>query len=180
MDHSQPRRIEERLLRHLLEWLALLGLALVQVTLLPHAFGFPLNPLLLVVVLLTLLNGLAVGARLAFIAGLGLDVVGATPLGSHALAMLLAATVVASLVVGFRPENPLLPVAAMLVGAICYELALALITRVVTAAAELRVYFTVVVLPSALLATIPALPLFVLLRRWANRHHVPALSGSRL
>lgn len=170
MDYSQPRRLEEHLVRHLLQALLLIGLALIQVTLLPPIFGFPPNPLLLIIVLLTLLYGVGVGARLAFIAGSTLDLLAATALGSHTLALLGAIAVIAGLAIGFRRENPLLPVAAMIVGAICYELLFAFAARLVPLAWESwRMYLSVVVLPGALLATIPALPLFLILRWWSRR-----------
>jgi rod shape-determining protein MreD len=181
MDHSSSRRLEEHLVRHLLQALAIVGLALLQVTLLPPVFGFPPNPLLLLSVLLTLIFGVGVGARMAFIAGVALDLLAATPLGSHTLALLAAIAIVAGLAIGFRRENPLLPVVAVFVGSACYELIFALAAGLVPLAWESwRGYFAVVVLPSTLLATVPALPLFLALRWWSRREGLPEIAGSRL
>lgn len=180
MDRSQTRRLEERLARQLLQILGLLGLALIQVTLLPAPFGFPLNPLLVFVALIPLIYDTLTGARLAFYSGIALDLVSAAPLGSHALALLIAVLVVTLISAGISRENLLLPVIAVLVASLCYEVSLALVYRLVPSLAEWQTYLLAVAVPSTLLATIPALPCFLLMRRWLNRRSLPEFSGSRL
>lgn len=176
MGNTQPRRLEEYLAQESLLILGMLLLALVQVTLLPTPLGFPPALLLVVVVCRTLVrdegsyfsSGLAGAVRWAFYGGIALDIFAATPLGSHALALLLAAILVAAGTYQLRVEGPLLPLLSVLAGTIVYELVLAVVccgTMIVT---DWRSYAVVVIMPSVLLALIPTLPIFLLLR-WLSR-----------
>ncbi len=171
MGDPQPRRLEEALAHELGRILALVALALIQVTLLttPLGFAVPLVPVL--VICRTLLGvgaafpdlGLGRALRWALYGGLALDVLAATPLGAHALALLLAALLVAALSRRLRVERPAVPLLAVLLGTLIYELVLALLTQ--RAPIPWSSYATVVLLPSVLVALVPTLPLFFLLRR---------------
>lgn len=147
------------------------ALACVQVTLLglPSGFTLPLVPVL--VICRTLLGvsaalpdvGLGRALRWALYGGLALDVFAATPLGAHALALLLAVLVVAALTRRLRVERPAVPLLAVLVGMLIYEAVLALFLH--PGAVDWRSYLIVVMLPSVVVALPPTLPLFFLLRR---------------
>lgn len=174
MGDSQPRRLEERLARELGLALLMTGVAVVQVTLLSTPLGFSAPLLLVLVVCRTLVgvgsafpdNGVSTGMRWALYGGLALDLLAATPIGSHALALLLAALAVAAATRRLSVERPIIPLLAVLVGAAIYEVVLALATQ--PAAIEWRSYARVVVMPVVLSALIPTLPIFFLLR-WALR-----------
>jgi rod shape-determining protein MreD len=174
MGDTQPRRLEERLIREIGLILALCALALFQSTLLLTPLGFPL-PLLLILVIMRLLvavasglpdNGILHTLRCALYGGLALDVFATTPFGSHALAMLLAATVVTFFIRQLRVEGPLLPLLAMVVAALIYEATLGLIYQLTVAPIDWQSYLRVVMLPSLLVMLIPTLPIFFVLR-WA-------------
>jgi cell shape-determining protein MreD len=100
------------------------AVALVQVTLLATPLGFSAPLLLVLAICRTLLGvgsafpdgGVMLGLRWALYGGLGLDICTATPLGSHALALLLAALAVAALTRSLQIAGPLLPLVAVLVG----------------------------------------------------------------
>ncbi len=185
MGYSQSKRVEEFLIRELLLIFGLVGLALVQVTLLPAPPGFP-PALLLILAICRLLVGIGVGeshpessvaaaTRWAFYGGIGLDLCSATRLGSHALALLLAVILVALLTRHLRVEGEglLLPILAVLLGMLVYEGVLALLLYAPSASrmltlADWQRYAMVVILPSILQALVPTLPLFMLLR-WLFR-----------
>lgn len=149
----------------------LFALACVQVTLLglPSGFTLPLVPVL--VICRTLLGvgaalpdvGLSRALRWALYGGMALDVFAATPLGAHALALLLAVLVVAALTRRLRVERPAVPLLAVLVGMLIYEAVLALFLH--PGAIDWRSYLILVMLPSVVVALPPTLPLFFLLRR---------------
>ena len=168
MGYSQPRRLEERIAHEI--WLALLLLAaaLVQSALLPRPLGFILNPLLVLVVCQALINGPESAARWAFYGGLSLDMCADSSLGTHALA-LLAAALLASLALGHLSRgNWLLPLVGIVLGALAYHAVLALIWALLVAPIDPRAYMLVVVLPGTLMALIPSLPVFLIMR-WFRR-----------
>lgn len=170
MGDSQPRRLEELLAREAVQVLALVALALLQVTVLTTPLGFAL-PLLLVLVVCQVLVGVGsptpdrtIGhaLRWALYGGLALDVLSATPLGAHALALLLAALVVMLATRRLRVGGPIIPLLAVLVASLIYELTLALITQPTPIA--WASYSRVVLLPALLMALIPTLPVYLGLR----------------
>lgn len=174
MGDSQPRRLEELVARELGRLLALVALAMVQVTLLATPLGFSVPLVLVVVVCRTLLGigaafpdvSLNQALRWALYGGLSLDILAATPVGAHALALLLAALLVAGATRRLRVDRPVVPLLATLVAALVYEATLALLTQ--PGPVEWPSYAQVVILPSVLVALIPALPLFFALR-WVLR-----------
>lgn len=169
MGDHQPKRIEERLVRELWLALVLLGIALVQTTLLPRLLGMTPHLLLLLVICQALITGPANGARWAFYAGLGLDLCADSALGAHALA-LLASVLLASLALGWLSRsNWLLPLVGVILGSLAYHVVLGLITTLLVAPVSPQVYLLVVLLPATLLILIPALPLFLLMRAIEGR-----------
>lgn len=174
MGDSQPRRLEELLAREAGLALGLAALALVQVTLLGTPLGFAV-PLILVLAVCRVLLGVGAafpdlgtsrGLRWALYGGLALDVFAATPLGVHALALLLATAFVAALTHRLRVDRPIMPLLAVCVAALIYEFTLALLMQ--PRPIEWESYAQVVLLPSLLLALIPTLPAYFGLR-WLLR-----------
>ena len=157
--------------------LALVALAMAQVTLLATPLGFAAPLVLVAVICRTLLGigaafpdvGLSRSLRWALYGGLALDVLTGAPIGAHALALLLAALAVAGATRRLRVERPLIPLLAVLAAALIYEVTLALLTQ--PAPIEWRSYSQVVVLPVVLAALVPALPMFFLLR-WMLREQL--------
>ncbi|NTW98119.1 MAG: rod shape-determining protein MreD [Oscillochloris sp.] len=172
MGDSQPRRLEELLARELGLILTIGALALVQVTLLAMPLGFSAPLLLVLVIGRTLIGvgsafpdrGVIRGLRWAFYGGLALDVLAATPLGSHILALLLAAFVVAAATRRLRMEGPLLPLLAMIAASLIYESVLALLLQ----PGPINWFSTaqVALIPGMLVALIMTLPAFFVLRWW--------------
>ncbi|MCS6881814.1 MAG: rod shape-determining protein MreD [Oscillochloridaceae bacterium] len=171
MGDTQPRRLEEALAHEAGRIAGSFALACVQVTLLglPGGFTLPLVPVL--AICRTLLGvsaafpdvSLGRALRWALYGGLALDVFAATPLGVHALALLLAVLAVAALTRRLRVERPAVPLLAVLVGMLIYEMVLAPFLQ--PGPVEWQRYLLVVVLPSVVVALTPTLPLFFLLRR---------------
>jgi rod shape-determining protein MreD len=174
---TQPRRLEELLAREAGRIAALVALALVQVTLLTTPLGFPAPLLLVLVVCRTLLGvgaafpdlGLSRALRWALYGGLALDVLSATPLGVHALALLLAVLAVALPTRRLRVERLIIPLLATVVATPVYEAVLARLT--LPGPIDWRTYAQVVMLPTLLVALIMTLPTFFLLR-WVLREQL--------
>lgn len=174
MGDSQPRRLEELLARELGRILLLAALALAQVTLLTTPLGFAAPLVLVLVVCRTLLGvgaaypdvGLSRALRWALYGGLALDILSATPLGAHALALLLAALAVATLTRRLQTERLLVPLLAIVAAALIYEGTLALLNP--SAQVGWDTYAQVIILPVLLVALIMMLPTFFLLR-WLLR-----------
>ncbi|WP_129628936.1 rod shape-determining protein MreD [Candidatus Oscillochloris fontis] len=174
MGDSQSKRVEELVAREV-GYILLIGvLALVQVTLLRTPLGFSAPLLLVITICRTLIGmgaafrdiGMVQGVRWAFYSGLMLDILAATPLGTHAFALLLATITVAFATRRLRIEGPLLPLLAMLVASLIYESVMALLIQPgpVMWGDTLRV----ALIPGTLLALIMTLPIFFLLR-WMLR-----------
>jgi rod shape-determining protein MreD len=170
----QPRRLEELLAREVGLIVLIGALALAQVTLLgtPLGFSAPLVPVLAICRILLGVgsafpdSGVMRGLRWSLYGGLFLDILAATPLGSHALALLVAAVVVAATTRRLRIEGPLLPLMAILVSSLLYETILALLLQPgpIDWASTARV----ALVPSLLAALILTLPAFFVLR-WVLR-----------
>jgi rod shape-determining protein MreD len=175
MGDSRPRRIEELATREVGLALLLLALVLVQSALLPRPSGLALNLLLLVTICHALLAGPARAARWAFYGGLSMDICANSTLGSHALALLAAALLPTLLLGRFSRRNWLLPLLGVGLGALVYYVVLGLLMTTLVAPIEPQVYALVVVLPQLLLALVPALPIFLLMRslRMRSRGEVP-------
>jgi rod shape-determining protein MreD len=168
MGATQPRRIEERVVRELWLALVLLMLALAQAAALPRLFGAAPNLLLLLIVCRALIAGPANAARWAFYAGVGLDLCADTAVGAHALALLAAVLVATLPLARFSRGNWLLPLAGVVLGSLAYHVVLALMTWALVAPVSPRIYLLVVALPATVVVLIPALPLFLSMR-WIER-----------
>ncbi len=177
MGDSQPRRLEERIARELGLIALMVALALTQVTLLQLPLGFPI-PLVLIAVVCRMLigmssafpdSGVSIALRWALYGGLTLDLLATTPLGSHAFALLLTALLIALATRRLSAERIFIPLLATLCGALIYEITLALLTM--PQPIDWPAYAQVVLLPMMLIALIPTLPIFFLLR-WALRRQI--------
>lgn len=174
MGDSQPRRLEERLAREAGLILLMIGLAVVQVTLLTTPLGFAAPLVLVLAISRTLIgvgsafpdSGVSAGMRWALYGGLALDLLAAAPLGSHALGALLACLAVAAITRRLRIERPLIPLLAVLLGALIAETTQALLTQ--PGPIEWPIYARFVLLPAVLAALVPTLPIFFGLR-WILR-----------
>jgi rod shape-determining protein MreD len=172
MGDTQSRKLEEHLAHELLLIVGMAAVALVQATLVPAPLGFPFA-LVLVLVLCRILLSIEDGAprhdinraiRWAFYGGIALDLYGSTPLGSHVLALLLASIVVVIFVSNLRKGGMLLPLFAVFLGSLIYQIVLALIYHYTVAALDWRSYTLVIIVPSLLLTLIPTLPVFYVMR----------------
>lgn len=169
----QQSRIEVRLAREAGLILLLLVLALVQIALLPRPLGFVPPFMLVIVVCRALVSGANDGLRWAFYGGLALDICIGSFLGSHALALLVAVIIIMSVMRSIRVEHWLFPIAAVFVGTIIYEGILAFMYAWFTTPIEWQSYAIVVIIPSAVLAVIPALPIYMIIRqisRWRQEY----------
>ncbi|MEI7645913.1 MAG: rod shape-determining protein MreD [Chloroflexales bacterium] len=150
------------------------GLALAQVTLLSTPLGFSVPLLLVLAICRTLIGvgsafpdiGVIRGLRWSLYSGISFDILAATPLGSHALAMLLATFAVAAAARHLHIEGPMLPLIAVFIGSLIYESVLALLLQpgMVNWASTARI----ALIPGVLAAVLLALPAFFGLR-WMLR-----------
>ncbi len=174
MGDSQPRRLEELIAREVGLILLMVALATLQVTLLTTPLGFSAPLVLVLAISRTLIgvgsafpdSGVSAGMRWALYGGLALDLLAATPLGSHALGTLLACLAVAASTRRLSVERPLIPLLAVLVGALIAETTQALLTH--PGPIEWPIYARFVLVPALLAALIPTLPIFFGLR-WLLR-----------
>jgi hypothetical protein len=164
MGYSQPRRIEEFVAREIGLAFLLLALVLVQSALLPRPNGMTLNPLLLLTICQALLAGPANAARWAFYGGVSLDVFANITLGTHALALLAATLLPALMLARLSRRNWLLPLLGVGLGAAIYYTVFGLLLAFLVAPVAPQDYARIVVLPGVLLALIPSLPLFLIMR----------------
>ncbi len=186
MGSSQPRKVEEHVAHEFFIVVAMATIALVQVTLLPEPLGFPPMLLLVLVVCRVLVgigstepsSGIVVALRWAFYGGITLDLFAATLIGSHALAMLLAAIVVFVFARSWQVEGPLLPLISVLLGGTIYEFVLAIVYHYTVVPLHWPTYVIIIVVPSVLLALILALPVFFFLR-WMLWQRRQTMDGRR-
>ncbi len=178
MNENRPK-IEQRVTHQLLLALLLLSVALLQTALAPSLWRFRVDWVLLMVVSWTLLHGLVPGLRWAFYGGVSLDLLGALPVGSHLLALLLCVSAVALLMEPLDHDQPLLVLATLLLAALLYGFTLMLVLHLTGHTLPLYQYSLVVVIPTAIINTIAALPTFALLR-WLDRRGRPVVATELL
>jgi cell shape-determining protein MreD len=164
MGHSRQRRIEEIVVHEVALFAALLVVALVQTALLPRPFDVPLNLILLLAVCHGLIAGTTSAARWAFYGGLALDLCAMTFAGMHALALLTGVIVSTVLVSRLSRENWLVPILGVAIGAFLYHAVYALLLTLLVAPVDFEGYALAALLPDALIALIPALPLYLVFR----------------
>lgn len=176
MGDPQQRRIEVRVVTELARIAGMVLLALAQVTLIPAINGLTL-PLVLLVLLSWLLVTIemtgtiaqaALALRLAFYGGLALDLFAAMPVGSHALALMLAMLLVSLVCNWLRVEMLLLALPLLASATLTYELTLALLYHLTATPLVWQSYTVAVLLPATVLA-LPAAMGFYLLVRWTYR-----------
>jgi rod shape-determining protein MreD len=143
---------------------ALLVVALVQTALLPRPFDVSLNLILLLAVCHGLIAGATSAARWAFYGGLALDLCAMTFAGMHALALLTGVIVSTVLVSRLSRENWLVPILGVAIGAFLYHAVYALLLTLLVAPVDFEGYALAALLPDALIALIPALPLYLVFR----------------
>ncbi|GAB4110312.1 MAG: hypothetical protein Fur005_01530 [Roseiflexaceae bacterium] len=163
MGNTRRRRLEELIAREILLALGLLGVALLQVGLPARPLDFFPNILLLVVICRALLSGAGSGARWAFYGGLGLDLCSGSPLGEHALAMLLAVLAALIALAPFSRGSWIVPIAGVLLGSMAYHLVIGLLVSATVAVIDPRAYLLIAALPETLATLIPALPVFLMM-----------------
>lgn len=183
---AQITRIEERIIQEILLIVGMVLLALLQVLLLPAPLGFP-PALLLPIVVSRALIGLeraqqwnydaTLPIRWAFYGGIALDFLSVTPLGSHALALIVAVVIVTIIAGRLHMQGPMLTLLAVLLAALVYEAILALIYALTnTWIDDWYAYARYVMLPSMLLVLVPTLPIFLFLR-WLVRRRQEAAAA---
>jgi rod shape-determining protein MreD len=164
MGHSRQRRIEEIVVHEVALFAALLVVALVQTALLPRPFDVSLNLILLLAVCHGLIAGATSAARWAFYGGLALDLCAMTFAGMHALALLTGVIVSTVLVSRLSRENWLVPILGVAIGAFLYHAVYALLLTLLVAPVDFEGYALAALVPDALIALIPALPLYLVFR----------------
>ncbi len=169
MGHSRQRRIEEVIAYETALLAALLVVALVQTALLPRPFGIPFNLILLLTISHGLIAGTTSAARWAFYGGLALDLCALTLLGLHTLALLAGVIVATQALVRLSRDNWFVPVVGVALGSAVYHGVYALLSTLLVAPVDPQAYVLYVLLPDTLMATIPALPVYLLFRRYEDR-----------
>lgn len=175
MGYTQPRKVEERIAHEVVLLVGMALLAIVQATLLPAPLGFPPALVLVAVICRVLIgsprpdNGVGETLRGAFYGGITLDICSATLLGSHALAMVIVATLVFVIAGKVHLEGFLLIVLSVVVGGIVYEFLLALVYTATVAPLVWDDYLVVIMLPSMLSLLVLALPVCYLVRWLVSR-----------
>ena len=176
MGDPQPRRVEVRIVIEVARIAGMIVLALVQVTLMPVIGGIPV-PLVLLGLLCWLLVRIemqgtlartTLALRLALYGGVALDFLTAMALGSHALALMLAILLAASVCGRLRVEMLVLAIPALAGATLVYEVVLALIYHSTTTALEWQPYAIAVLAPAIGLAVLVGMPLYLMLR-WRLR-----------
>ncbi len=178
MNEYRPK-IEQRIARQVLRALLLLSVALLQTALAPTLWRFRVDWVLLLVVGWTLLRGLLPGLRWAIYGGVALDLLGAMPMGSHLLALLLCVCGVTLLVEPLDRDQPLLLLATLLLAALLYGFTLMLVLHMTGQSLPWHRYPLVVVIPTAIINTIAAVPTFALLR-WLDQRGRPVAAAELL
>jgi rod shape-determining protein MreD len=164
MDYSEPRRIEEILLREIGLFCSLLVIVVLQTSFLPSFLQISSNLVLVFTICQALLFGAPTAARWAFYGGLLLDLLGNSFLGSHTLALAVAVVIPPILFSRLNRENWILPIIGVGLGALLYYSVFGLYLHVFVAPVNLNFYFLLVLFPGTLNALIPSLPIYLLLR----------------
>lgn len=160
---------EQRVLRQVLRALIMLGVALLQTSLAPTLWRFRVDWVLLLVVGWTILHGLMPGVQWALYGGISLDLLSSMPIGSHVFALLLCVSVIAVLTEPLERDQPMLILVVLLLATMLYGFILMVVLQLSSGAVPWQRYPLVVVVPTALINTIFALPTFALMRRFYAR-----------
>ncbi len=158
--------------------LLLTSAALLQSSLLPHLSRGGLKPDLVVMLVISwgLLRGVQEGLLWAFIGGLALDLLSATPLGLSALILTLLTLLTSLGQNSIYRTSILFPLAVIFLATFGYNLALLLGWQLLGRPALWGETFLEVLLPTGLLNTLVMLPLYPLLS-WLHRRTGPERVG---
>jgi len=158
--------------------LLLTSAALLQSSLLPHLSRGGLKPDLVVMLVISwgLLRGVQEGLLWAFIGGLALDLLSATPLGLSALILTLLTLLTSLGQKSIYRTSILFPLAVIFLATFGYNLALLLGWQLLGRPALWGETFLEVLLPTGLLNTLVMLPLYPLLS-WLHRRTGPERVG---
>ncbi len=151
--------------------LLLTSAALLQSSLLPHLSWGSLKPDLLVMLVISwgLLRGVKEGLLWAFIGGLALDLLSATPVGFSALILTLLILLTSLGHKSIYRTNILFPLTIVFLATLGYNLALLLSWQLLGRPALWGETFLEVLLPTGFLNTLAMLPLYPLLSRLHRR-----------
>ncbi len=158
-------KIEQRIVRELLRMSAMLGVALLQTALIPPVWQFRINWVLVVVVVLALLRNLQSGLRWAAYGGIALDLLSPLPMGTHLLALVVAVTTAIVGTEAIRLDNLAVPTVAVLLVSLLYTAITGVVMTVVGMPVVWPRYPLTVMVPTALVDAIVALPLYLLFQR---------------
>jgi rod shape-determining protein MreD len=175
MGDRRPK-IEQRIATEIIWAVVLMSLALFETSLAPSVWRFRIDWVLLFGISWTLLYGLTSGVRVAFYGGLALDILGSSAVGTHFLALLLCVIAVALVSEPLDRDQTPLVVAAMLGAALLYTAVLVLVLYVEGNDMPWRSYLLVELIPTALINTLVALPIWAILHRLYQRRQ-PAASA---
>lgn len=155
--------------------LLLTSVALLQSSLLPYLSWGGVRPDLVVMLVISwsLLRGAKEGLLWAFVGGLALDLLSATPLGLSALILTPLIFLTSLGRKGIYRSNILFPLAVIFLATLGYNLALLLAWQFLGRPPLWRETFLEVLLPSGLLNISVMLPLYPLLS-WLHRRIGPA------
>lgn len=168
MSDRKPK-IEQRIVHQFGRAVLLFCVALLQTSLAPTVWRFRADWVLIFVICWALLRGLVPGLRWAIYGGLALDILGILPLGTHLLALLLCVLLLVALTEPLDREQPLLMMACVLGTSLLYNATLAFVQSIMVGPLPWSSYMLLVVVPTTLLNTIVAVPVFALLRRVDRR-----------
>jgi rod shape-determining protein MreD len=148
--------------------IALLAAAVLQAALAPHMAIGTVEPnfLLLVVIVLSMVEGPIPGAVAGFVAGLLFDLLGSGPIGAGALVMTSVGFIAGSMRANIFAKSWLLPVTIVFVASFLAELAYGIFLAVIGVETQLMPLVWTVMLPSAVYDTVLALLVFPWLARF--------------
>lgn len=162
-------KIEQRFLREVLRMSAMLAVALFQTALAPPLWQFRIDWVLVVVVILALLRNLASGLRWAAYGGLAIDILSPLPLGTHLLALVLAVTLATVGTEAIQRDNMAVPTVAMIVVSLLYTGITGLVMTLIGLPIIWERYPLTIMLPTALVNAMVALPVYLLFERVQRR-----------
>ena len=165
MDYRR-RRLSQRIRTQVVIAAWLMLTVLVQTMLLPTIVGAIINLALAATVCWTLVDSTTMGAVVGFYGGLMLDLLSQSPLGSHALALLLVAGGTALIAQRFPADNWIVP---LLMVATLTPLYQVLVQVAAGGTNDWLSWAVVVLVPAIVINAAIALPTFLVIRWWAER-----------
>jgi rod shape-determining protein MreD len=130
---------------------------------------FRIDWVLVVVVILALLRNLSSGLRWAAYGGLAIDILSPLPLGTHLLALVLAVTLATVGTEAIQRDNMAVPTVAMIVVSLLYTGITGLVMTLIGLPIIWERYPLTIMLPTALVNAMVALPVYLLFERVQRR-----------